>query len=212
MGKVKNRRLPVRKRTILSGDGETSTARTVFCPKHGEAVALPVCGECAECNRIDLGTVECHPEMAQPTMRWSPMLRRMLPSTADRVAIADVMTRDVLCVRVEVAVEQLRALFRDRNISAAPVVDAEGLPIGFVSKSDLVTLEPNGADTVGDIMMPLAFTLREDDPLSRAAAVMAVEGVHHLPVVSADGRVVGILSSLDFVRWVAAQSGFVDQA
>ena len=60
-------------------------------------------------------------------------------------------------------------------------------------------------------MTPVAYTLREDDPLSRAAAVMAVEHVHHLPIVAADGRVVGMLSSLDFARWIAAQSAFVDE-
>jgi CBS domain-containing protein len=32
---------------------------------------------------------------------------------------------------------------------------------------------------------------------------MAYEGVHRVPVVAADGRVVGILSSLDVVRWLA---------
>ena len=41
---------------------------------------------------------------------------------------------------------------------------------------------------------------------------MGAEGVHHLPVVSTEGRIVGILSSLDFVRWIAGQSAFADQA
>jgi CBS domain-containing protein len=97
----------------------------------------------------------------------------------------------------------------------------------MVSKTDLVRARWENGDTaevasdgvgdgmhiatvasVGDIMMPLVFTLREDEPLARAAAVMSIERVHHLPVVAADGRVVGMLSSLDFVCWIAAAAGF----
>jgi CBS domain-containing protein len=133
----------------------------------------------------------------------------VLCSAADRIAISEVMHRDVTCVSREVTIEALTSLFLERNISAAPVVDADGQPIGIVSKTDLLR-EPHHA-RVEDIMMSMAFTLAEDEPLSRAAAVMDAERVHHLPIVGADGRVVGILSSLDFVRWIAGQSAFADQ-
>ena len=232
MGKVKTRTLPVRKRRIVSGDDSETTTRSVLCPMHGQSVALPVCAECVRCERIDESGVRCTPEMVQPTMRWSPLLRRMLPSAADRVAIAEAMAHYVTCARADVAIDTLTALLLDADIGAVPVVDAEGFPIGIVSKTDLlrdhwengdteevtdevvdgVHLTARAPKTVRDLMMPIAFTLREDDPLSRAAAVMATERVHHLPIVSADGRVVGMLSALDFVRWVAAQSGYADQA
>lgn len=232
MTKRKIRTLPIRTRRILAGDGEQTLARTVLCPMHGSAVALPVCAECARCERIDNEGVRCTPEMVQPTMRWTPLLRRMLPSAADRVAIAELMSRDVTCARGDVSIEALAELLLDANIGAVPVVDGDGFPIGMLSRSDLLRdqLDSAGTEevtdeiidgehvtarapkTVRDLMMPIAFTLREDDPLSRAAAVMATERVHHLPIVAADGRVVGMLSSLDFVRWVAAQSGYADQA
>jgi CBS domain-containing protein len=207
----KSRTLPIRTRRILAGDGEANLTRTVLCPQHGEAVALSLCGECARCQLIDERGVECKPDEPRPTMRWSARLHRILPSAADRIAIAEVMSRDVACVRADVSVESLTALFHDRTIGAAPVVDADGYPIGLVSKSDLLRERCENDATVADVMTPMAYTLREDDPLSRAAGVMAVERVHHLPVVAADGRVVGMLSSLDFVRWVAAQSAFVDE-
>jgi CBS-domain-containing membrane protein len=234
MSQIKATRLPVRKRRIMDGNGEATTTRSVLCPTHGQAVALTVCGECVRCESIDAAAVTCRPEVTRPAMRWAPLLRRMLPSAGDRVAIADVMSRDVVCVTKDVSIESLTALFLERGIGAAPVVDAEGYPIGMVSKTDLVrehwqngdTAEVNDSGemvdgmhvsevtraTVADIMVAIAFTLQEDEPLSRAAAVMAVERVHHLPVVAADGRVVGILSSLDFVRWVAKQAAFSDQA
>ena len=211
MNKQKTRTLPIRTRRILAGDGEATLTRTVLCPQHGEAVALSLCGECARCEQIDERGVECRPDEPRPTMRWASRLHRILPSAADRIAIAELMSRDVACVRDDVSVESLSALFRDRAIGAAPVVDGAGFPIGMVTKTDLLREHAENDVTVADLMTPMAYTLREDDPLSRAAAVMAVEHVHHLPVVAADGRVVGILSSLDFVRWVAAQSAFVDE-
>jgi len=204
--------LPIRTRRILAGDGEATVTRSVLCPQHGEAVALALCGECPRCEQISEEGVTCTPDAPHPTMRWSSRLHRILPSAADRVAIADVMSRDVACVRDDVGIESLLALFRDRAIGAAPVVDRDGFPIGIVSKSDLVRERDELDFTVADLMTRVAYTLREDDPLSRAAAVMAVERVHHLPIVAADGRVVGMLSSLDFARWVAAQAAFVDEA
>jgi CBS domain-containing protein len=131
------------------------------------------------------------------------------------------------------SIEALMALFIERGISGVPVVDAEGLPVGVVSKTDLVReqyengesfaaeparvqdlgdgfhVEPTARGTVLDIMTPLAFTLHERSSLSRAAAMMALEGVHRVPVISDDRRVVGILSSLDVMRWLAQHDGYL---
>jgi regulator of cell morphogenesis and NO signaling len=68
---------------------------------------------------------------------------------------------------------------------------------------------PAGRGTVGDIMTPLAFTLYEHSPISQAAALMAFEGVHRVPVVSNDGRVIGVLSALDVMRWLAQHDGYL---
>ena len=62
---------------------------------------------------------------------------------------------------------------------------------------------------VKHIMTPIAFAMPETASVARTAAMMAYEGVHHTPVVSADGRVVGIVSSLDLLRWLAKESGFM---
>lgn len=209
---AKVRKLPIRKRRILKGDGDVTSERSVLCPQHGESVPVSVCGECVRCDSVTADAVTCRPEMAQPTMRWSPLLRRMLPAAADRVAISEVMSRDVRCVTGDVSVESVGALLRDCHFGAAPVVDKAGFPIGMVAKTDLLRERWADDDVVADIMMPVAFTLTEDEPLSRAAAVMATERVHHLPVVARDGRVVGILSTLDFARWIAGQSGYADLA
>ena len=64
-------------------------------------------------------------------------------------------------------------------------------------------------EIVEDVMMPMAFTITETSPVSQAAALMAHEGVHRLVVVGArSGAVVGILSAIDLLRWMAREHGY----
>lgn len=63
--------------------------------------------------------------------------------------------------------------------------------------------------TVEEIMAPLAFSIPETAPIAQAAALMAFEGIHRLPVVGSEGEVVGLVSSLDVLRFVAEQTGYL---
>ena len=57
--------------------------------------------------------------------------------------------------------------------------------------------------TAGEIMSPALVTLREQEPISRAAELFAAERMHRAPVVAADGKLVGVLTSFDLVRSIA---------
>lgn len=128
----------------------------------------------------------------------------------DAVRLGDVMERDVVCVSPDLEVGALRELLLERGISGAPVVDREGRPIGVVSKTDVLqACESRSAERVTDIMMPVSFKLTEAAPLGQAAALMAFEGVHRIVVVNTAGMVVGILTTIDVMRWLARESGYV---
>lgn len=60
-----------------------------------------------------------------------------------------------------------------------------------------------------DVMTPVVLMLNEREPIGHAAALMAYEGVHRLPVVSDLGEVIGLLSSLDILRWFGRKSGYI---
>ena len=62
--------------------------------------------------------------------------------------------------------------------------------------------------TAADVMTPVVFAVLEETELSRAAALMAVEGIGALPVVMADGSVGGLLTAVDVLRWIARADGF----
>ena len=58
--------------------------------------------------------------------------------------------------------------------------------------------------TVAEIMTPVAFTLEETRPMADAIKLMMVERIHRIPVVDHAGRVAGILSTMDVLRWLDA--------
>ncbi len=160
-------------------------------------------------------------------------------SLADRTPLWQVMRPCVICVRADLGIDTLMSLFVGFEMRAVPVVDEGGRPIGVVSRSDLVdhwyesesgTPSPlrararsgtpgeflgSGfhavppAQTVADVMMYIAFTLCEGTSLSHAAALMAYEGVQRIPVVSFEGKVVGMVTAMDVVRWLAQHDGYV---
>lgn len=236
--------LKVRRRQVLHGDGERSVESVVPCARRGPGTRLATCTACEHSLGLQNdATGRCSYVLcrAGPPASIEPRRRGSRgTSNAERTPVAVAMTGNVLCVREDVSIESLTALFLERGISGAPVVDAGGFAIGVVSKTDIVReryengesvdVEPVqvtqrrglsyalgegfhseavARGTVSDIMTPLAFTLHESTPISQAAALMAYEGMHRVPVVSDDGRVVGVLSSLDLMRWLAEDNGYL---
>jgi CBS domain-containing protein len=130
----------------------------------------------------------------------------------------EVMSRGHANVEVDATVEEVCAFFADRKVHAAPVVDMEGKLIGVVSEADIVRwhaspdaaqLAPGAQVTVGDIMTKVAHALPESAPLAYAFGLLAAGGLRQAPVVTDDGRVVGMITATDLIRWVARDLGYV---
>ncbi|MDH3600519.1 MAG: CBS domain-containing protein [Candidatus Tectomicrobia bacterium] len=154
----------------------------------------------------------------------------MRQQQAEQTPISEVMHPHPHCVTEQQWVRDLVSLFLDEGISAAPVVDDSGKPIGFVSKTDVVreikegdTAKRPEIDTpiqpwwdvdrlsqlkVGEIMTPTLYTFSHTTTVADATAAMAFEGMHHLPVVDDSGKLVGMLSALDVLDWIARHAGY----
>jgi CBS domain-containing protein len=144
-----------------------------------------------------------------------------VPTSAGLIPVRDIMTREVICVLADVPVETVIDLLVHHYIGCVPVVDEDGCPIGMLTKRDLVEPMANRVTsaedtprssalaprTAGEAMLPIVFSLDENATLARAATMMATEDLHHVPVVSANGRIIGIVSTLDIVRWLARNDG-----
>lgn len=158
----------------------------------------------------------------------------MRQQQAAQTPIAAVMHTHPYRVTAQQPVRELLALFVDKGISAAPVEDEQGKPIGFVSKTDVVRqlhrqlpgersqsapqvqpwwdAERLAQLTVGAIMTPAVYSLTPETPVADAIAVMAFEGTHHLPVIDASGMLVGMVSALDVLDWMARSAGYAPAA
>jgi CBS domain-containing protein len=161
-------------------------------------------------------------------IRWAMPLDPSERSRAMRTRIGEVM-RDPVCVRRDMDFDELATFFVDRGVSSAPVVDAEGRPIGVVSKTDLVEARAGRIDaetgpsempiergfqedrrsslTVAELMTPVVYSLPASASIADAVALMAGKDVHGVPIVSPSGHVVGMLTALDVACWIDAPQG-----
>jgi CBS domain-containing protein len=202
--------LRIRTRETVEPGPASATRHWVHCPRRDGSVTTSECLVCPSCGGIEVDELGRHLvcELDESMIASAdPPRRARRPTNGDRTPLSAVMSGGLVCVSPDLPVESLVTLLVDRGFSGVPVVDSAGKPIGVVSKSDL--LEGTRSGTVQDIMMPIAFTLPESASLSHAAALMAYENIHRVPVIAADGAVVGIVTSMDIVRWVAEQDGYV---
>jgi CBS domain-containing protein len=198
--------LEVRRLVVLAAGDHLSRQAITYCHRDEKSLSLGECLLCRHCaglcQRRDGGAaVFCRHEAARRACDEERGGSRWLHAGAESTPLRSLLGRQVICVRPRVAIDLLTNLLLDLGISGVPVVDESGHPIGVVSRTDVVNAGGDG--TVADHMTPLAFTLPEAASVLDAATLMASESIHHVPVVAPDGRVVGVVSALDVMRWLA---------
>ena len=141
----------------------------------------------------------------------------------------DVMTSTVVSVSPDMPTREVAKLLLDNGISAVPVVDEAGAPIGMVSEGDLIgrgaserearrdwwlemlaegtQLSPTFLaavrTTVRQVMIAPVVTVGEDALIDEVARLLEAHRIKRVPVVR-DGRLVGIVSRADLLRALAA--------
>jgi CBS domain-containing protein len=121
--------------------------------------------------------------------------------------------------------EVLRALERSRRRRAV-VVDADRRVLGIITDGDLlrrsqqaghpgladrlrrlitgeppvVSALPDAGETAADLMTSPAITVQVGTPLTEALQLMTSRGVKRLPVVDAEGGLVGLLGRASLLR------------
>jgi CBS domain-containing protein len=112
--------------------------------------------------------------------------------------VEDIMSTPVVFTQQTVKVEHLKDMFVRKNINAVPVIDDDGTISGIVSSSDLVGCHDDSL-LVKDVMSKRVHIGVKHNRVRDAAKVMVKYGVHHLAVMD-DGKVVGMLSSMDIMK------------
>ena len=112
--------------------------------------------------------------------------------------VGEIMNRELLAVRAETPLLEVRDLLRSFRIGAVPVVDDTYRPIGVVSLRDLFDAQ----GLAGERMSKPAICVDASTAIDHAARQLARTDRHHLVVVDGAGAAVGMLSSLDLLRAV----------
>jgi CBS domain-containing protein len=217
-------RLRAIERRLTSLALEPAPRSVVHCPETDRARPISDCRRCGACAGLvqdstgGLVAVDCLQPAGEPVTRRpvEPDVVWDTPSDPPRPIIActtvrDAMRETLVAIRREATLETLRRVMVQHGVGGLPVTNGQRLPVGFVSRSDLVRAEVEGGlegRTVDDIMVPVAVLLGADMPLPEAAALLASEGLHRGPVVDPHGVLVGMLSSVDIMRCVAERAGY----
>ncbi len=132
------------------------------------------------------------------------------------------MTTRVHVASPETPFKLLVRLIEENRISAVPIVDQTGVPVGVVSESDLLFKERRGELTSGpdllhprrhrkerakaegliasDVMTSPPITVRSDSRLVEAARLTQERNVRRLIVVDERGKISGVVSRSDLLQ------------
>ena len=153
--------------------------------------------------------------------------------SAGSTPVSKIMSRDVITVHSGTTLDSVIELMLQRGLSRLPVVDERYRPVGIISKTDVVEdVHDRGDDQefvrsrplfaekgqgdplrgfqiakegalVDEAMSRAVLSVREDASVSRVAELMVTRHVHGLPVVAKDGDLVGFVSTMDVLAWLA---------
>lgn len=152
--------------------------------------------------------------------------------------IARYMKRNVISIQASATIREAAAIFVKHHIGLLPVVDRENRPVGIVSLRDLLSLElPDFVNFIADLdfvhdfgavettrpsadvldqpvdsLTKPAVPVLENEGLLRAYALMIQHDLHDIPVVSTEGKLVGIASRVDLGTAILSAWENVDRA
>lgn len=141
--------------------------------------------------------------------------------TAQHSTVSEVMTRDVVTVRPDTPFKEITSVLSSHGISAVPVADEHGAPMGLVSEADLLRKQaeqpeehggqaaPPGwphrkakarAENAAGLMTSPVATAHADWSVAHAAREMDRHHVKRLVVVDETDHIIGIVSRPDLLR------------
>lgn len=143
--------------------------------------------------------------------------RRMGELTCD-----DIMSRDLVTVEFGTELEEVWAQLRFHKIKSIPVLDRARRVIGIISLVDILkranlktyeTFEDklikfirrtpgvtsDKAEVAGQVMATPVFTVREDAHILELVPLLSDKGLHQVPVVNSEDRLVGMVTQSDLI-------------
>jgi acetoin utilization protein AcuB len=136
----------------------------------------------------------------------------------DITTLSVIMTTEVVSIGMDESLKAALDMSNDRRIRHLPVVDENSALVGILTDRDiryhlsprLGTISENNSDRatldrrVHTVMVRMVIMGTPDMSIAAAARKLLQERVGCLPVVDSDRRVVGIVTTSDFLEFLAA--------
>ncbi len=112
----------------------------------------------------------------------------------------ELIERKVVSVGPDATVSDVERLMIEHGIGGVPVVQ-EGKIVGIVSRRDVrAIVSRRGGENIQTIMTRRPITAEENITMDRALEVMYTNKVERLPVVNAEGKLLGIITMQDLLE------------
>ncbi len=131
-------------------------------------------------------------------------LSLQLANSMKNVLVKDFMKSPVSTCVLGSDVGKVRDLMRLKGFGAVPIVEVKGdliLMRGIVTNTDLMGAFDDNVP-IEQVMNHSVYVVGPEETAREAAKLMMQHKIHHLIVIE-ETRIVGMLSSMDFVRLVA---------
>lgn len=124
------------------------------------------------------------------------------------VPVDRLMSTDLTTIERGAAAADAAKQMRDTGVSSILVVEADGTLAGLITATDFVALvrenDPKDRTPVEAFMTTDVVTVSPDDAVEELAAPTD-RGHTHLPVVDADGELVGMVSATDLTTHLSRE-------
>ena len=134
------------------------------------------------------------------------------------MTVQDICTRDVVVAsKTDMLVDAARRM-RTSHVGAVVIVESTAgrlMPVGIVTDRDIVVSVVAGDPDhfnfmlISDMMTIDLVTARADDSIDAAIRLMQQHGIRRLPIVDADGGLVGILTLDDVLKYLTAEQSLL---
>jgi CBS domain-containing protein len=173
-----------RRLVVVGPDGASIASASVHCPIEHSGQTVE---RCLSCSRRLAG---------QPPLECLAPSRG--PGPID--VCGELLPRETLVLDAELPAAEGLALLQAARLTSAPVIDDNRLLLGLTLASSLAELAEIPDSEVDDAVTH-AVAANERLTVTEAARVMAARELDRLPIVDDEGRLLGVLTALDLVRW-----------
>ncbi|MCA1492191.1 HPP family protein [Ensifer sp. NBAIM29] len=147
---------------------------------------------------------------------------RAFTRRSGEITCGEIMSRDVATVSPDTALRHAWRMLIEHRISALPVVTEKDGLVGIITQTDfmkhavltpegrlqtglrervgdVIGLPPKSPRLVSEIMTRRVQSALPETMIAKLVPPMADMGLHHMPIVDADNRIVGIVTQSDLI-------------